>query len=109
MSWVIFALIYTPPHPVMSECVISSHMTRSVRRLSRRAQDYGTLVLEDEQEQSREGAKAGIPTSAGCGTHADRENARVPAMTALLMLVGCQARSSEGNGEHPLPVWSSQP
>ena len=27
----------------------------------------------------------------------DRENARVPAMTALLMLVGCQARSSEGN------------
>src|SRR5215217_4689647 len=95
MSWVIFALIYTPPHPVMSECVISSHMTRSVRRLSLREQDYG--VLEDAQEQSREGAKAGIPTSAGCGTHADRENTRVPAMTTLLMLVGCQAQSSEGN------------
>lgn len=66
-----------------------------MRRLSRREQDY--RGLEDEQEQSREGAKAGIPTSVGCGTHADRENARVPAMTALLMLVGCQARSSEGN------------
>src|SRR5262245_13080779 len=53
--------------------------------------------MEDEQEQSREGTKAGIPTSAGCGTYADRENARVPAMTALLMLAGCQARSSEGD------------
>jgi hypothetical protein len=53
--------------------------------------------LEEEKEQHLEDAKADTPQSVECSTTAGSKNARVPFMTALFILVGCQARLPEGH------------